>query len=64
MKYLFNNPETGDTEELDVTGFGDEYIEELWIRDEKRNDVSDKIPQNIIEDIKEKMYSLIPSDYD
>ena len=64
MQYLYHNKETDDVEELEVSGFGDEQIEELWILDENRNDVTDKIPPHIQEDIKEKMYNLIPSDYD
>ena len=65
MQYIYNNEETGEIEDLEVscTGcLGEITTIEVW--DDKNRIVTEKIPQNILEDMREKLYNLIESDYD
>ena len=69
MYYKYYNAETDEVEELYVNGFGCLEITEVSVRDEKLNDVTQRIPANVIDDMRAKLYeasgkNLIESDYD
>ena len=69
MLYKFYNEDTGEVEELYINGYGCMEIIEVSVRDEKLNDVTERIPANVIDDMRAKLYEasgkdLIESDYD
>lgn len=65
MQYIYNNEATDQLEDLYVSCTGNlGEITEITVWDKKNRIVTDRIPENIIEDMREKLYNLIESDYD
>ena len=65
MQYIYNNEETDEIEDLYVSAIGSlGEITEITVWDHLNAIVTERIPQNILDDMREKLYNLIESDYD
>ena len=65
MQYIYNNEETDEIEDLYVSAIGClGEITSIEVWDHLNAIVTERKPQNILNDMREKLYNLIESDHD